>query len=184
MRTLILAAGLSAIGVATPSAQTPPARPAAPAAAPAAPTAPLGPPRAFQGYAQPDITPTYCRVTNPGLTTCTIPAMTAGRYLVKASGTSTATGAGAVQQLTVVVGNRVCGPATRQPSAQTPWSQGAKTIRLNCEVLVLTDRPLSVSAVYADEKATKSPTGPSLVLERLPWEGVLDLAPAPTPQEE
>lgn len=180
MRTLIMASILSVIGVAAPSAQTLPR----PAVAPAAPVAPVGPPRAYQGYAQPDIGPTYCRVIAPGQTTCTLPAMTAGRYLIKASGTSTAQGAGAAQQLTIVVGSRACGPATRKPAATGPqWTTGPKTIRLNCEVLILTDRPLPVSAVYADAKATKAPGGPTLTLERLPWEGVLDVTPAPTPQD-
>lgn len=179
MRTLIMASVLSVMGVAAPSAQTPPAA----TAAPAPPAAPLGPPRAFQGYSQPDITAVYCRVMNPGQTTCTLPAMTAGRYLVKATGTSTAQGAGAAQQVSIVVGNRVCGPATRKPTATAPWTAGPKTIRLNCEILVLTDRPLAVSAVYADAKATKAPAGPTLKLERLPWEGVLDVAPAPTTQD-
>lgn len=175
MRTLMMAAALSVMGVAAPSAQTPP-----PAAAPAPP---LGPPRAFQGYSQPDITAAYCRVMNPGQTTCTLPGMTAGRYLVKASGTSTAQGVGAAQQLTILVGNRACGPATRKPAATAPWTTGAKTIRLNCEVLILTDRPLAVSAIYADAKATKAPAGPTLTLERLPWEGALDVTPAPTQQD-
>lgn len=177
IRTLLAAAALSMVGVAAPSAQT------APAAAPAAPTAPLGPPRAFQGYNQPDIGPTYCRVVNPGQTTCTLPAMTAGRYMVKASGTSTATGPGASQKLALLIGNRNCGVAERKPSAQAPWASGPKTIRLNCEIMVLTDRPLPVTVVYADDKATKAAAGPVLQLERLPWEGVLSTTVAPTRQD-
>jgi hypothetical protein len=180
MRTLIMASVLSVVGVAAPAAQSAVPLPATP---PVAPAAPLGPPRAFQGYSQPDITSAYCRVVNPGQTTCTLPAMTAGRYLVKASGTSTAQGEGAAQQLTILVGNRACGPATRKPTPAAPWKSGPKTIRLNCEVLVLTDRPLAVTAVYADAKANKAPAGPTLTLERLPWEGVLDMNPAPTPQD-
>jgi hypothetical protein len=175
MRILLMAASLSMIGVAAPSAQTPPA--------PTAPAAPLGPPRAFQGYSQPDITPAYCRVVNPGQTTCTLPAMTAGRYLVKASGTSTATGAGASQKLALVVGARSCGIAERKPTAQAPWASGPKTIRLNCEIMVLSDRPLPITVVYADDKATKAPAGPVLTLVRLPWEGVLATSVAPTKQE-
>jgi hypothetical protein len=141
---LIMTAGLSLLGVAAPSAQTPAPAPDAP------PAAPLGPPRAFQGYSQPDITPAYCRVVNPGQTTCTLPAMTAGRYLVKASGTSTATGPGASQKLALVVGARSCGIAERKPTAQAPWASGPKTIRLNCEIMVLSDRPLPITVVYAD----------------------------------
>lgn len=184
MRTLIIAAALSVTGVAAPSAQTPPLKPSVPVGpATPAPAAPLGPPRAFQGYTQPDIGPNYCRVINSGQTTCTLPAMTAGRYQVKASGTSTALGAGATQQLTIVVGNRTCGPATRKPTTSNPWTSGAKTIRLHCEILVLTDRPLAVTAAYGDANATKAPAGPTLTLERQPWEGVLDVSPTPTPQD-
>ena len=181
MRTLIMASVLSVMGVAAPSAQS--ATPPAPAVAPAAPQAPLGPPRAYQGYSQPEITAVYCRVVNTGQVTCTLPAMTAGRYLIKASGTSTAQGDGAAQQLTILVGNLSCGPATRKPGGTTPWIAGPKTVRLNCEALILTDRPLAVTAVYADVKATKAPAGPTLTLERLPWEGVLDVAAAPTQQD-
>jgi hypothetical protein len=182
MRTLTLAT-LIAAGLAATAAQA--AAPAVPTAsgAPVAPSAPLGPPRAFQGYSQPEITMVYCRVVSTGQTTCTLPAMTAGRYLVKASGTSTAQGDGAAQQLTILVGNRACGPATRKPTPATPWVAGPKTIRLNCEILVLTDRPLAVTAAYADTKATKAPAGPTLTLERLPWEGVLDVTAAPTQQD-
>lgn len=175
MRTLILAATLSMIGVGAPSAQTPPAAPA--------PAAPLGPPRAFQGYAQPDIAASYCRTVNAGQTTCTLPAMTAGRYLVRASGTSTAKGAGAAQKIVIQVGGRACGAAERKPGGQTPWTTGPKTIRLNCEITVLTDRPLAVSAVYGDANATKAPAGPTLTLERLPWDGVLSASVAPSPQD-
>lgn len=175
LRTLLMAASLSMISVAAPSAQTPPAA--------TAPAAPIGPPRAFQGYSQPDIGPAYCRVVNPGQITCTLPTMTAGRYMVKASGTSTATGPGASQKLAVLVGNRNCGMAERKPTAQAPWASGAKTIRLNCEIMVLTDRPLPVTVVYVDDKATKAPAGPALTLERMPWEGVLSTTVAPTKQD-
>ncbi|CAN1536600.1 hypothetical protein MCEMIH16_01606 [Caulobacteraceae bacterium] len=177
MRLLIMTAGLSLLGVAAPSAQTPAVAPAAP------PAASLGPPRAFQGYSQPEITASYCRVVNPGQITCTLPAMTAGRYMVVASGTSTATAAGASQKLAVLVGNRNCGVAERKPSPQAPWAKGAKTIRLNCEIMVLTDRPLPVTVVYVDDKATRSAAGPTLRLERVPWEGVLLTTVAPTTQD-
>jgi hypothetical protein len=111
--------------------------------------------------------------------------MTAGRYMIKASGTSTATAAGATQKLAILVGNRLCGPAERKPTAQAPWAVGAaKVIRLNCETLVLSDRPLPITVIYIDDKATKAPAGPTLVIERMSWEGVLDLTVAPTEQTE
>ncbi len=181
MRTLILAAAIASIGATAPAAQTPAARPAAaPAAAPAAP---LGPPRAFVGYTQPDIGASACRRVDAAQTACTIPAMTAGRYLIEASGTSTANVAGAVQKLGIVVGSTSCGTADRRPTAASPWPAGAaKTIKLQCEVEILTDRPLTVLAVYADDKATKAATGPTLVVRRLPWDGVLSVRVGSPPQ--
>ncbi len=171
MRILFLAAGLATIGAAAPAAQTPTTAPASPAPVAAAP---LGPPRAFVGYTQPDIGASACRRVDASQTACTIPAMTAGRYLIEASGTSTANTAGAVQKLSIVVGSTGCGTADRRPTAAAPWPAGAaKTIRLQCEVEILTDRPLTVIAVYADDKATKATTGPTLVVKRLPWDGVI-----------
>lgn len=174
MRTLILASAIATIGATAPAAQTPTARPAAPAVAPA--PAPVGPPRAYVGYTQPDIGASACRTISPTQATCTIPAMTAGRYLIEASGTSTASAAGAVQKLGIAVGTTNCGTADRRPTATNPWPVGTvKTIQLQCEVEILTDRPLVVQAVYADDKATKAATGPTLVVKRLPWDGVLSV---------
>ncbi len=177
MRTLILASAIATIGATAPAAQTPTARPAAPAApAVATPPAPVGPPRAFVGYTQPDIGASACRTISSTQATCTIPAMTAGRYLIEASGTSTASAAGAVQKLGIAVGTTNCGTADRRPTATNPWPVGTvKTIQLQCEVEILTDRPLVVQAVYADDKATKAATGPTLVVKRLPWDGVLSV---------
>ncbi|MDO9473744.1 MAG: hypothetical protein Q7J28_11870 [Caulobacter sp.] len=172
MRILLLAAAIAALGATAPAAQTPAARPAAPPAV--APAEPLGPPRAFIGYTQPDIGAAACRAVNASQTSCSIPAMTAGRYLIEASGTSTANAAGAVQKLGIIVGSTSCGTADRRPTPASPWPAGvAKTIKLQCEVEILTDRPLVVLAVYADDKATRSATGPTLVVRRLPWDGVL-----------
>lgn len=177
MRTLILASAIATVGATAPAAQTPAARPAAPAAAVVAPApAPVGPPRAFVGYTQPDIGASACRTISPTQATCTIPAMTAGRYLIEASGTSTASAVGAVQKLGIAVGTTNCGTADRRPTTTNPWPVGTvKTIQLQCEVEILTDRPLVVQAVYADDKATKAATGPTLVVKRLPWDGVLSV---------
>lgn len=94
---------LSIIGgapaLAQSSAQTTPAP--APASAP--------PPRAFAGYAQPTIPQSACRSVSPAETRCEIPAMTAGRYLIEATGTATSQGAGARQQMEIVVGDQLCG---------------------------------------------------------------------------
>lgn len=182
----ILAAAIASFGAAAPAAQSPMVvAQAAPAAvAPTAPPIPLGPPRGLVGYAQPDIGASACRVINPGQATCTIPPMTAGRYLIEASGTSTASAAGAAQKVTIIVGTSSCGEATRKPTPQKPWVVGTpKTLKLQCEVEILSDRPLTVYAVYADEKATKAPTGPTLVVKRLPWDGVLSTRAGAPPQD-
>lgn len=179
MRFLILAAvstaAFAGMGAAAPAAQTPVGQtPAAkPVAAAVPPAQPLGPPRAFQGYAQPDIGAAACKVLNATQTVCTVPAMTAGRYMIEASGTSTAQGPGATQKLVIALGTQVCGVADRKPTPAAPWTAGAKTIKLQCEVELLTDRPLQISALYGDEKASKAPAGPTLTVKRLPWDGVL-----------
>lgn len=174
MRLLILAtAAVATMGAAAPAAKAPAPKPPAPPVVTAAPAAPLGPPRAYQGYAQPEITASACRVVNSGQTQCTLPPMTAGRYLIEASGTSTAQGPGAAQKIVIALGSQSCGVAERRPNAKAPWNAGAKTIKLQCEAEILTDRPLQITALYADEKAVKAPAGPTLVIQRLPWDGVL-----------
>jgi hypothetical protein len=179
MRILVLALALTAVGATAPAAQTP----AAPAAV-AAPAAPLGPPRGFQGYAQPDIGASACRTVSAQQTNCVLPPMTAGRYLVEASGTSTALAAGAVQKMGIIVGQTNCGTAERKPNPAKPWVVGqAKTIKLQCEIQVLTDRPLTISVFYADDKATKLATGPTLTVKRLPWDGVLSSRVGSPPQD-
>jgi hypothetical protein len=129
------------------------------------------PPRAFPGYGQPEIiTATACRAVTQAQTTCTIPPMTAGRYRARATGTSTSQGEGAVQALSIQIGTRTCGRIDNK----TPWPSGPRTVRLDCEMAVLTDQALAVTVNYADAKAAKDPRGPTLVLERLPWDGVLE----------
>ncbi len=170
MRIVIMGAILSMLGVTAPSAQTPAAPPVAP---PAAPPAPVGPPKGLTGYSQPEITAAYCRNMSPTQTTCTFPAMTAGRYIVQATGTSTAAGQ-AAQAIVIQVGSHTCRADRRASDA---WTTGAKTIAITCEVLVMADKPLPISAFYADDKATKDPKGPTLVIQRAAWEGVLGLTP-------
>src|SRR5580698_6164228 len=113
MRSLAFATAAliaSAAAIAAQAAPTKPHTDAAAPAAPVAPTPPPTPPKVFldEGYAQPDITPGYCKNLDPGRTACTIPAMTAGSYYVEAMGTSTATADGAAQQLTIAAGDQNC----------------------------------------------------------------------------
>jgi hypothetical protein len=145
--------------------------------APAAPApqaqalAPL--PRAFAGYAQPSIPASACRVVNATGATCQIPAMTAGRYLIEAAGTSTAQGAGAEQELQIVVGGQVCGAAQNTQA----WSSGPRTFRFDCAATLLTDRPVNVVVIYADKNAVKDPKGPTLAVRPVGWNGVLTTLP-------
>jgi hypothetical protein len=99
--------------------------------------------------------------------------MTAGRYLIEASGTSTAQGAGALQQMQIVVGDQLCGVG-RDTAA---WSAGARTFRFDCLTTILTDRPLEVRAIYIDAKAAKDPKGPTVAIRPLGWNGVLSTLP-------
>jgi hypothetical protein len=132
--------------------------------------APPALPKLLSAYSQPEITPGLCRNVNPGQTDCIIPAMSAGHYIIHAAGTSTSQGADAKQQLVIVAGTRVCGNATNTNA----WPTGARTFKLDCDVTVITDKPLTLSVRYGDFHATKDPKGPLMSVERAGWEGVLD----------
>ena len=167
MRTLAFAALLLAAAGLAHAAPTKPG-----AEAPTAP--PPGPPKVFvdEGYAQPDITPGMCSNISPKETRCVIPGMTAGDYLILASGASTATAAGAVQGIGIQLGNTPCNQAKSKNTGEgsKPWLIGtSQTIRVLCEVKVLSDRELVVHAIYADDHATADAKGPNLSLRRLPW---------------
>jgi hypothetical protein len=154
----------------------------APGAAPAAPPAsPVGPPRAFTGYTQPDITPGLCRTVSPQVAECTIPQNTAGRYVIEAQGTSSAPKPNAKQQISIYLFDgaygRLCGQT--QPVA---WTTGARTIKLNCLVTIVTDRPILVRVTYADENATRDPAGPKMIIRRLNWDGIVEMS-ASAPQQ-
>lgn len=167
MRLLI--AGAALVLLAASATTTNAAAQASAQTQPGPAAAPLGPPRGLPGYAQPEITAAMCRNMSAAQTTCTIPGMTAGRYRVRASATGTSQGEGAAQALAIQVGSGSCGRIDNKK----PWASGARTVRLDCEIVIMTDRPLPVSAIYADAKAVKDPRGPSLLIERLSWEGVL-----------
>jgi hypothetical protein len=154
MRSLIFGAALSLVGGAV-----------------LAQAAPAGLPRAFAGYSQPTIPASACKVVSAAETQCQIPAMTAGRYVIEASGTSTSQGADARQGMAIEVGATPCG--TARPANPAPWPSGARTFKVDCEVTLLTDRPVTISAVYADFHAVKDPKGPTLSIRSLPWTGVI-----------
>jgi hypothetical protein len=102
--------------------------------------------------------------------------MTAGRYLVQATATSTANAADAAQQITIQGGDTGCQAAFRGSPA-APWSVGnAHTFYYDCVMTVITDQALTISANYIDFHATKDPKGPTLSLRKMPWGGVLSAA--------
>jgi hypothetical protein len=181
MRALLIVSTLLAAGMA--QAATPrPGPPAAPTTA--APAPPPVPPRVFQqaGYAEPEIGGAACKVVNAGETQCVAPAMTAGVYLVQAAGTSTAQAADAAQQLSIVAGDQSC-TSTRAADPKTPWAVGAKrTFASGCVFTIVTDRPLALTVVYLDAKATKDPAGPAMTVTREPWAGVLNALPVTVKQ--
>lgn len=100
--------------------------------------------------------------------------MTAGRYVIRASGTSMPVGAKPRQQLTIIVANRNCA----QTIDYTSWTGGSRTIRAICDVTILSDTPVLVSVVYADIQALKVASGPEVVFERVRWDGVLQMRDA------
>src|SRR5580658_3275980 len=123
---------------------------------PALAQAPSAPMPGFPGYDPPAIGPAACRVINANQAQCVIPAKTAGRYLIDAAGTSTATAAGAQQQIVIGGPTWQCAEATNH----APWSSGPRTFHVQCVINVLTDQPLPVNMVYRDLNATKDPKGP------------------------
>ncbi len=164
MRAFAIAALISAAAVASVQAQP---RDSAPI--------PLGAPRAFAGYTQPDITPGLCRNLNANVSQCTIPAGTAGRYLIRAAGTSSSPRQGARQQLSILLGNETSARSCATATNNNAWPSGARTFRLECAVTVVTDRPITVFVRYADENATVDRAGPTIAMTRLPWDGILDM---------
>ena len=169
MRLAILPIALVATGA---LAQQPAPRPA--------PT----PPRVFAqaGYSEPPVAPTACHAVNAGETRCELPGMTAGAYLVRATGVSTATAPDAAQQLVIAVGDQSC-TSVRRPDPQAPWAVGAKrAFNAACLFTVVTDAPLTVDVAYVDVKATKDPAGPSVAITPEPWSGAIAALPVRVPQ--
>lgn len=149
--SLILAAGAAA-------AQAP-ARPAAPAN--------FNLPHAYAGYSQPEIS--QCSSAGPLRASCTVPAMTAGRYVILAQASATSTGANATQTLAILINGQSC--AGLKSNAFT----GKKSLPpLVCQVTLLTDEPLTINAAFQVANATPDPAGPHLIIRRQPWNGVID----------
>ena len=161
MRTAFVALIALATAAAAASATAQPANPA--------PDVPMP---GLTGYDHPKIGEDACKVVNPSLAQCTIPAKSAGQYVAIASGTSTAKGAGAAQRLTIGGQGWQCSPVTNTAK----WSTGSRTFTVACMIQVLTDQPLVVAVRYDDNNADKDSKGPTLVLRTVPWTGVLSAA--------
>ena len=130
-------------------------------------------PRAYQGYAQPEIT--QCTTTGALKRECVVPAMTAGRYLIVAAANATSTGANATQSLMISLNGQPC--AAISPAAFT----GKRGLRAACQASFLTDQPLTIAATYSVENGTADAGGPQLVLRRAPWNGVVEARPVLLP---
>jgi hypothetical protein len=136
---------------------------------PAAATPVITLPQAYSGYSEPEIA--QCQTTGPLMRQCTVPAMTAGRYVIKAAASATSTGANATQSLQIRLAGAPCAA-----TAPAPFT-GKQGLLLGCVVSFLTDQPIVVSAVYATQNGTPDPKGPQLVLIRLPWNGIVEATP-------
>lgn len=136
-------------------------------------------PKAYAGYDDPEAF--KCETKDATHRDCAIPAMTAGRYLIVAVGAATSSAADATQSLAVVLSGEPCFVAR-----PTSFS-GTKAMRGACEVSLLTDQPMTVSAVYRVTGGAPDAKGPQLVVRRLPWNGVVEakpvVLPPPAPSE-
>ena len=141
------------------------AEPQAPAAAPPV----IVVPHAYAGYSEPEIAD--CQTPTPQMRQCTVPAMTAGRYLIEVVADATANGAGATQALQIRLGGAAC--ATTNPAPFT----GNAGLHVGCEVTFLTDKPIEVSAVYAVKNGVADPKGPRMAFHRVPWNGIVQAQP-------
>lgn len=123
----------------------------------AAPAPSFTEPQAFNGYSQPEITD--CKTVDATRRVCTIPAMTAGYYIVLAGGQATAAGANGVAAVQILLGGTPCiGMQTSKPFT------GTKAIEAACQSMILTDKPLEISALFAVKEATADAKGPKLVI--------------------
>jgi hypothetical protein len=137
--------------------------------APPAPAPVITVPQAYSGYSEPEITD--CQTPTPQMRQCTVPAMTAGRYLIEVVADATASGAGATQALQIRLGGLAC--ATTNPAPFT----GKAGLHVGCEVTFLTDKPIMVSALYAAKNGVPDPKGPQMAFHRLPWNGIVQAQP-------
>jgi hypothetical protein len=178
MKSTLLLASLSLTLTATTAAAQDAVQTGAPADFPV--------PHAYSGYAQPDVTD--CHSSGPLERDCTVPAMTAGRYLIVGAAGATSTGSDATQALSIKLGDAPC------VQTRAVAFSGKKGLRMGCVVTFLSDQPIVVTVTYAVHAATANADGPKLAFRRLPWSGVVQSTavtfanaaaqnPAPAPQQ-
>jgi hypothetical protein len=95
--------------------------------------------------------------------------MTAGRYIILARDGATSTGADAIQALEIALNGQSCAALK-----STPFTGKKSLPPLACQVTVLTDAPITITAAFAVQHATPDPGGPKLVVRRVPWNGIID----------
>ena len=157
MKSTLLLASLSLTLVATAASWAP--------AAVAAPAADFPVPHAYSGYSQPAVTD--CHSSGPLEQDCTVPAMTAGRYLIAGAAGASSTASDATQALEIKLGDAPC------VQTRAVAFTGKKGLRIGCVVTFLNDQPIVVTATYVVHDATANADGPKLVFRRLPWNGVV-----------
>lgn len=149
-------------------------------------TLPQNPPAAFGDYTHQDISEDACKASGPGQTVCFLPPKTMGRYVIQASGTSTANSPDATQAIAIAGPGWACGPAVQTKKGE--WTAaGPRTLVGQCVIDVLSDAPLRIVVSFGGENAKLAPEGPKVVIKPVPWNGVLDVnnyqvgvaAPAP-----
>ncbi|HKT55079.1 MAG TPA: hypothetical protein VJP88_11565 [Caulobacteraceae bacterium] len=136
----------------------------------AAPAPNFSLPQAFNGYSQPEIKD--CKTVDATHRTCTVPAMTAGYYVITALGRATAGGSNSAEAIGITVNGGVC----TQAQTSKPFT-GTLPIAARCVVQLLTDRPLPISAVMVTKEATVDAKGPELGVQRAPWPGFVQTTP-------
>jgi hypothetical protein len=137
--------------------------------APAAAAPVITVPQAYSGYSEPEIAD--CQTPTPLMRQCTVPAMTAGRYLIEVVADATASGPNATQAVQIKLGAAAC--ATTSPAA----FKDKAGLHVGCEVTFLTDKPIVVAAIYAVQNGTPDPKGPRMAFHRVPWNGIVQAQP-------
>jgi hypothetical protein len=138
------------------------------ASAQTAPPATLNPaPRFLPGFIHPDLT--QCQTISASRRECAVPANVGGRYMIEAVGFATSTTPDATLAMNIIVGEQVCMMQTGGKFT------GRGYLHLICEVTLATDAPTKIAVNLAARNATLDATGPTMVINSLPWDGVISV---------